>query len=88
MINYGIFFTYGGRVIRLPINPEELPVVREGNNQTYNVLGIGDITVQRIPKQRVITIESYFPGRSDSNVLTWRGFEPPEFYIDFFRKTI
>lgn len=88
MINYGIFFSYGGRVIRLPINPEELPVVREGNNQTYNVLGIGDVTVQRLPKQKVVTIESFFPGRADSNTLTWRGFEPPEFYIDFFQKAM
>lgn len=85
MNNYGIFFSYGGRVIRLPINPEELPVVREGNNQTYNVLGIGDITIQRLPKQKEVTIEGYFPGRVDSSVLTWRGFEPPEFYIAFFQ---
>lgn len=86
--NYGLFFSYGGRVIRLPINPEELPVVREGNNQTYNVLGIGDVTIQRLPKQKTITIESYFPGRADSSVLTWRGFQTPDFYIDFFQRSL
>lgn len=85
MNNYGIFFSYGGRVIRLPINPEELPVVREGNNQTYNVLGIGDVTISRRPKQKEVSIEGYFPGRVDSSVLTWRGFEPPEFYMNFFQ---
>ena len=25
--NYGIFFTKGGTVIRLPVNPEELPAL-------------------------------------------------------------
>ena len=88
MNGYGIFFSYANQVIRLPINPQELPVVREGSNDTYNVLGIGDITISRIPKQKVITIESYFPARVDSSVLTWRGFKAPEFYIDFFQKAM
>lgn len=86
MIRYGIFFSYGGRVIRLPINPEKLPVESQSDNQSYNVLGIGDITVMRIPKQRVVTIDGLLPARATSQTLTLRGFEPPEFYIDFFRK--
>lgn len=85
MIRYGIFFSYGGRVIRLPINPEKLPVESTSDNQTYNVLGIGDITVQRIPKQRTVTIDGLLPARATSTTLTLRGFEPPEFYINFFR---
>lgn len=88
MNNYGIFFSYGGRVIRLPINPQELPVVYEGNNDTLNVLGIGDITIQRTPKQKQITFTSYFPARNDIEVLTRGGFEPPEFYIDFFNRAL
>lgn len=85
MIRYGIFFSYGGRVIRLPINPERLPVESEGDNQTYNVLGIGDITVPKRPKQRVVTIDGLLPAYATSTTLTRRGFEKPEFYINFFR---
>ena len=53
-------------------------------NDEYNVLGIGPIMVPRIPKQRVVTISSFFPGRSFPGVLTSNGFQPPEFYINFF----
>lgn len=82
--NYGLFFSRGSTVLRLPINPEKLPVARETDNDEYNVLGIGPITVPRIPKEREVTISSFFPGRSAPYVLTSGGFEPPEFYIDFF----
>lgn len=82
--NFGLFFTRGGNVIRLPVNPAKLPVERDNDNSEYNVLGIGPIMVPRIPKLRVVTISSFFPGRVFSGVLTAGGFKPPEFYIDFF----
>ena len=82
--NFGLFFTRDGSVIRLPVNPEQLPVSKDTANDEYNVLGIGPIMVPRIPKQRVVTISSFFPGRSFPGVLTSNGFQPPEFYINFF----
>lgn len=85
---YGLFFSYGNRVIRLPINPEELPVTLSGDNAEYNVLGIGDVTVPRVPKQKTVEISSYFPARIDSTVLTPAGFMEPEQYIDFFQKAL
>lgn len=86
--NFGLFFTKRGTVIRLPINPEKLPVVRDNDNQEYNVLGKGPIMVARIPALKIVTISSYFPGRPFSGVLTSGGFEPPEFYIDFFQSAM
>lgn len=86
--NFGIFFTRDGQVIRLPVNPEELPVEKANDNGEYNVLGIGPIMVPRIPKLRVVTISSFFPGRSFPGVLTSGGFEPPEFYIRFFQSAM
>ena len=82
--NFGLFFTRDGAVVRLPVNPEQLPVSKDTANDEYNVLGIGPIMVPRIPKQRVVTISSFFPGRSFPGVLTFNGFQPPEFYINFF----
>lgn len=82
--NFGLFFTRDGSVIRLPVNPEQLPVEKDNANDEYNVLGIGPIMVPRIPKLRVVTISSFFPGRSFPGVLTSNGFQPPEFYINFF----
>lgn len=84
-IKWGIFFTLGTKVIRLPINPETLPDVMDGNNEAYNVLGIGEITRQRRPLQRVIEISSYFPAKVTSSVLTPNQFMTPEDYIQFFR---
>lgn len=85
MINYGIFFTKDKTVVRLPINPEKLPDTLEGNNETYNVLGLGDITVPRIPQQRVVEISSYFPATATFEVLTPNKFWTPDQYIEFFR---
>lgn len=86
--NYGLFFTKESQVIRLPHNPEKLPVTRDNDNEEYNVLGIGPITIPRIPKQKEITISSYFPGRPDAYTLTPNGFLEPEFYIEFFQSAM
>ena len=62
-------------IIRLPVNPEKLPVSQDSANEEYNVLGIGPIMVPRIPNLKKVTIESYFPGRIDRMTLTsvlWR----------------
>lgn len=88
MNNFGLFFTRDGTVIRLPVNPEKLPVERETENDDYNVLGIGPIMVPRTPSLRTVSISSFFPGRPFSGVLTPNGFEPPEFYISFFESAM
>ena len=86
--NFGLFFARDNVVIRLPVNPEKLPVERDNENDDYNVLGIGPIMVPRTPSLRVVTISSYFPGRVFSGVLTSGRFEPPEFYINFFESAM
>lgn len=87
-LQYGIFFSRDNTVIRLPHNPAKLPVALDGNNQEYNVLGIGPITVPRYPKQKTIDISGYFPGRPDAFTLTTGDFKEPEFYISFFEKAM
>ena len=83
--DYGLFFTRDDTVVRLPVNPAKLPVAQSADNGEYNVLGIGPIMVPRTPEQREVTISSYFPGRPFAGVLTSGSFQPPEFYISFFR---
>lgn len=87
-INWGLFFTRDDLVIRLPMNPDTFPVTKEGDNTDYNVLGLGAITVPRIPKQKTVSISSFFPGRNAFYVLNRRKFEPPEFYINFFESAM
>ena len=62
MNNFGLFFTRDGTVIRLPQNPEKLPVAKDNDNGEYNVLGVGPIMVPRTPALREITISSFFRG--------------------------
>lgn len=88
MNNFGIFFSKGTAVIRLPVNPEKLPVESQCENGDYNVLGIGPVMVPRMPGLKEVTISSYFPGRVSPGVLTPNEFKPPEFYIDFFRSAM
>lgn len=82
--NFGLFFTREGTVVRLPVNPEKLPEERTTDNGSYNVLSLGPIMQARDPNLRVVQISSFFPGRPFSGVLTSGGFQPPEFYINFF----
>jgi len=86
--NYGLFFTRENTIIRLPVNPEKLPIDREVENGEYNVLGIGPIMVPRTPNHLVITISIFFPGRPFPGVLTSGAFKPPEFYIQFFESAM
>lgn len=86
--DFGLFFTRDATVIRLPQNPEKLPVARPSGNGDYNVLGLGQIRIPRTPDLKEITISSYFPGRPFSGVLTSGGFQPPEFYIRFFQSAM
>ena len=87
--NYGIFFTKGSTVIRLPVNPEKLPESRDNSNSSYNVLGVGPIMVPRTPNLKTVSITSLLPGRPQGGwVLTKGGFEPPKFYIDFFESAL
>ena len=86
--NFGLFFTRDGTVIRLPVNPEKLPVTRGTENGDYNVLGIGQIVVPRTPNLREVAISSFFPGRPFSGVLNSGGFQPPEFYIQLFESAM
>lgn len=86
--NFGLFFTRDGTVIRLPVNPEKLPVERGNENDDYNVLGIGPIMVPRDPSLRVVSISSFFPGQLSPMVLTPNEFQEPEFYIQFFESAM
>ena len=82
--NFGLFFTRDGTVIRLPVNPEKLPMARDNDNSEYNVLGIGPIMIPRIPKLREVTISYFYPGREFSGINQSCTFHPPENYIQIF----
>lgn len=56
-----IFFEYNGKTISLPINPEELEISRDGNNESVDVVGIGEVNIIKSKKLIPISISSFFP---------------------------
>ena len=45
---YGLYFSGSGGVVRLPINPEKLPITWANDNKEYNVLDIGHYGSEKI----------------------------------------
>lgn len=76
MIQYQIFFSFEDTILQLPMNPETLPVELAGENEQYNVLGIGPITIPRTPQQKRVKIAGLLPALADT---------PPETYLKFFQ---
>ncbi len=87
MINrFEICFRQDGQLVRLPVNPAKLPVAHPTSNDKYNVLGLGEIMVPRLPDLRTLRISSFFPGRPFAGMQNPVNFQPPEFYIQFFSR--
>ena len=55
---YKIFLSYNNNneVLELPILPEKLNINRFGQNVGINVLNIGEVTQQKLPKAFTISI--------------------------------
>ena len=77
---YGLYFAGTGGVVRLPINPEKLPITWDNDNKEANVLDIGPIMIPRTPALRKVSVSSFFPGMGAST--------PPETYINFFTRAM
>lgn len=83
----GIFIEYDGTRTQLPVNPAELSIPRQGDNESTNVLSIGEVTVIKTAKLAEITIESYFPAFPDAPaVLTKANFQKPQYYLDLITR--
>ncbi len=81
------FFESDGEVIQLPVNPEQLQIKGQGDNEFLHIVKLGDISILKEPKLQEIQIKCFFPAmahRYYPYVLTPDYFQPPPFYIDFF----
>lgn len=59
-----IYLSFGRR-IRIPVNPEEITITYPSDNETYHVLGIGEIVVPRSPALTEVSWESFLPRDGD-----------------------
>lgn len=92
MNDYRIFFgiwkkrSFDYNLIQLPINPQEVTITYPANPTSYDVEGVGEVIIPRIPRLANVTFESFFPRESvyitGANVDSWSS---PEWYVNFFR---
>ena len=76
-VPYGteIYLSFGRR-IQIPVNPAELNITYPSNNETYNVLGVGEIVVPRKPGLTEVNWESFFPADADDPYTNGPGASP------------
>lgn len=83
----GIFMEYGEQLIQFPVNPEEINVNIEGNNEKTEVIKLGEVNIARDMKLASIEFESFLPDKNSYPfILTKNQFKEPKFYIDFIEK--
>lgn len=78
-----IYIESEDQVITLPVNPEEIYLKRSGNNETVDLVQLGEALIPREAKLATIEIESFFPENPDG-LSSQSSFHEPDYYIDFF----
>ena len=64
----------------LPVNPEEISISYPTNNKDYDVIGTGQVVVQRKPALKEVSWEGFFPA-SRSDPYTDSDADDPEDYV-------
>ncbi|MBP3037990.1 hypothetical protein J9303_00515 [Bacillaceae bacterium Marseille-Q3522] len=83
----GFFIEYGGQVVQFPVNPEEIKINKDSNNETTEIVKLGEVTELGIPSLSETSFECFFPASKDYPfVLTKNKFWSPGQYIDFIEK--
>lgn len=87
MADYKIWFRVSGYdVIPLPVNPSDVTISYPGNPSNYDVEGLGEIIIPRIPKLATVSFESFFPREKIwLSMVNYDSWYPPEWYVNFFR---
>ena len=81
-----IYIKFGGKKVKIPVNPEEIEIEYPTDNKTYNVLGKGEIVVPRKPSLKVVSWDSFFPSGNDPYINS--GAKDPENYERLFSKAM
>ena len=85
-MDIGFFINYDNQVVQLPVNPEKVTVTYSGNNNTTEVIKLGEINQLKNKKLADISFESFFPQNDWFPAVRTRGkFKTPDFYKEFFQ---
>jgi hypothetical protein len=82
------FFEYDGELVMLPVNPAEFSIKSESDNETTEVVKLGEINILKGLKLAECSIEAFFPVKNSGApyILTYNKFKKPDFYTSFFNK--
>lgn len=69
----------------LPVLPEKIEINEDGDNETFNVINLGEVNTINKPKLSKISLESYFPLNRGPYVSSEELFSP-SFYINKIRE--
>lgn len=84
MSKYAIFFDYGNKTYRLPVNPEEIKTSSTLAVQKYEVLKLGQIAVPTHLELKEFSFECELPKEAYSYVETSGRFQDADYYLDLF----
>ena len=88
-VDHGIFIEYRNQVVQLPVNPPEVELMREANNNTTEIVQLGEINRLGLPNLAECIFESFLPtDPSESFVRTRSRFRMPDFYDTLFTRIL
>lgn len=84
-MSYSVYFKYGGKKYKLPVNPEEIKRSRELNIENYQVLGTGQVSVPSYYSLEEFSFEAEFPSQ-DYHYMNSGSRADADYYEKMFRK--
>lgn len=84
-MSYSVYFKYGGKKYKLPVNPEEIKRSRELNIENYQVLGTGQVSVPSYYNLEEFSFEAEFPSQ-DYHYMNSGSRADADYYEKMFRK--
>lgn len=81
---YEIIIKTTKQSIALPVNPTEVTIGLEGEQSTYNLIGIGEVIIPRRRKLINLSISSFFPRMEYLPLSVHEYWYKPQDYVKFF----
>lgn len=84
-MSYSVYFKYGSKKYKLPVNPEEIKRTRNLNVETYQVLGTGQVSIPSYCELEEYSFEAEFPSQ-DYHYVEPGARADADYYEKMFKK--
>lgn len=76
----------GSKKVRIPVLPSEYTVSSSQNNQTVNVIGLGEVTLKGKRGLRSVSFSSFFPKHYAADYCETTRMKAPRKYVEAIEK--